>query len=77
MGIRLVGGPPPGVEPYWTLASLANSDNAGAVVRGSLFSDGYARAGVFAFLPFLDSTEKIVVGSSSSCNHRFVVGLTR
>ena len=44
VAIVLDGGVPTGVDPYWSLVSLGTSDNAGAVVKGSVLSDGYARA---------------------------------
>ena len=44
VAIVLDGGVPVGVTPYWSLVSLGTSDNAGAVVKGSVLSDGYARA---------------------------------
>ena len=47
MGIELVGelpSGPSGVTPYRSVSSAGNSDNAGSVVRDSVFSDSYARA---------------------------------
>lgn len=36
--------PPAGVSPFWSLAVLESTDNSGAQVRNSIFSDSYARA---------------------------------
>ena len=35
---------PTGVSPFWSLAVLESTDNSGARVRNSIFSDSYARA---------------------------------
>ena len=35
---------PGGVSPFWSLAVLESTDNSGARVRNSIFSDSYARA---------------------------------
>lgn len=44
VALSLDGGMPDDVEPLWSLAVLESHDNTGALIKNSVFSDGYARA---------------------------------
>lgn len=43
-GQSVAGVMPVGVSPFWSLAVLESTDNSGARVHNSIFSDSYARA---------------------------------
>ena len=56
---------PAGVTPFWSLAVLESTDNSGARVHNSIFSDSYARA-------FMIKTQN---SSFTNCTFRRAGGL--